>query len=588
MDFRRLFESGPGCSLVVDPQLRVVAANDAYLAATTTRRQDVIGRSIFEVLGDDLARDLAGGETGVTELQRSLDRVRRSGTPDTMAVQAHDRRGLASDGGGPGVGYASRTNTPVTGEDGDVAYILHTVQDVTAFVHLDLPRRDTGEPGGPPSPKGDFDLDEVVSGVIDLWLTSALNKGVTLRSDVAADLSVRAWGDAPAIGQVLTTLVGNAVRFTHAGAIAVGVTAVEGKARFSVTDTGVGIDPVDRPGLLQDGRGSGRGLAMCAWLVESMGSVLECGSRLGRGTTFWFDISLAQAHSVAPVHHAAPAPSAMLPPDAPDDARSTGLRVLLADDAEINRVVGVALLEGLGHRVDVVADGAAALAAIRQTSYAAVLMDCVMPVMDGYDATARVRRLEGAAAHTPIIATTASAMVGDRERCLAAGMDDYLSKPLNPTALAAALARSHPRLHPGAAELVADGEGPAGQDAGDDSELMEGLERLEEAIGPEAYGEVRASFLGTGPALVDELADAVAAGDAEGTRRLAHALKGSMANLGAGRLSRVAARLEHPDDTDEPAAVIGEVRREFGRVHDVLSRPAGGNRTSVATEPSCR
>jgi CheY-like chemotaxis protein len=115
--------------------------------------------------------------------------------------------------------------------------------------------------------------------------------------------------------------------------------------------------------------------------------------------------------------------------------------VLLADDTDINRLVGQALLKRLGYLVDVVENGAEAVAAVGRTRYDVVLMDCLMPVMDGYEATARIRRLEDGSRRTPIVALTASAMVGDREKCLASGMDDYLSKPLDKSALAGVLAR---------------------------------------------------------------------------------------------------------------------------------------------------
>jgi len=563
LDFRRLFESAIGPCLLIDSELAVVAVTDPYLAWAMVGREDIVGRPFLDVL----ACEGAGRASDVTEIRASLDRVWESGTPDTLAVQEWD-------GGGVEVRYLSRTSAPVVEEDGTVAYILHRIQDVTAFVDADARRTAGGDGAESRLQLCDFDLDEAVSGVVELLAVSAHEKGLTLRSDVGLGVPVRVWGDPLRICRVLTSLADNAVRFTSAGSVTFGVTVAEERIRLSVTDTGVGIDPVTRSGLLQveHSGGAGRGLAMCARLVESMGGVLEYESRLGRGSTFWFDLSLPLAHlPTAP--NAEPAPEASTPQD------SSGARILLADDAEINQVVGVALLERLGYQVDVVADGAAAVAAVQRAAYDAVLMDCLMPVMDGYEATARVRRLDGSAGHTPIIATTASAMVGDREKCLAAGMDDYISKPLDPTALAAALdrcRRTYIRARSGNEDLGPVSV-PAIVDAGADAELIDGLEQLEQDIGPVAYASVRASVLRTCPAQVYELADAVGAGDADATRILAHTLKGSMASLGAHRLSRIAARLEHPGDPHQDSAAIDELHREFARLHDVLSRSAGSN-----------
>jgi CheY-like chemotaxis protein len=210
---------------------------------------------------------------------------------------------------------------------------------------------------------------------------------------------------------------------------------------FSVSDTGIGIDLALRDHLLNPFSqadssttrrfgGTGLGLAICAQLVGLMHGTMDFNSRIGEGSTFWFEIPLPEAAPRLPV---APAPAF--------DGAASLARVLLADDAHVNRVVGAALLERLGCVVDVVANGAEAVDAVRRTRYDAILMECVMPVMDGYAAAARIRGLQTDGRHTPIIAITASATAADRQRCLAAGMDDYLSKPLDQAALARVLAR---------------------------------------------------------------------------------------------------------------------------------------------------
>jgi CheY-like chemotaxis protein len=294
----------------------------------------------------------------------------------------------------------------------------------------------------------DFDLIAAVKSVAGTISAQAQTKGLAVRVDL--DAGVPAWvrGDSLRLRQVLLNLAGNAVKFTEHGSVAIAVsTAGDRRLRFQVTDTGIGIEPGARATLLDPFSqadssttrrfgGTGLGLAICAQLVGLMQGSIDFDSTPGQGSTFWFDVPLPAAEAPA-----APAiPVAPAQPKVP----AVPIRVLLADDAHINRLVGVAMLERLGCQVDVVANGAEAVDAVLGTHYDVVLMDCLMPVMDGYEATARIRTLEDGRRRTPIIALTASAMVGDREKCLAAGMDDYLAKPLDRSALAAVVARCRP------------------------------------------------------------------------------------------------------------------------------------------------
>ncbi len=298
----------------------------------------------------------------------------------------------------------------------------------------------------------EFDLGGAVRSVARVISAQAQDKRLVLRLDIADDVPAWVTGDPLRLRQVLLNLASNAVKFTDRGTVTLAVRARPGGLRFTVSDTGIGIDPSVRHLLLDPFSqadssttrrfgGTGLGLAICAQLVDLMGGTLDFESRLGEGSVFWFDIPLVPSTSPAAILDAPSGPSPSVPASAGADSQPGG-RVLLADDAYINRLVGVALLERLGYVVDVVTNGAEAVDAVRQHRYDAVLMDCLMPVMDGYEATRRIRDLAGAAGRTPIIALTASAMVGDREKCLAAGMDDYLPKPLDQGTLAVVLARS--------------------------------------------------------------------------------------------------------------------------------------------------
>ncbi len=233
--------------------------------------------------------------------------------------------------------------------------------------------------------------------------------------------------------------------------------------------------------------------------------------------------------------------------------RGTG-RVLVAEDNEVNRRVTEAILTRLGYEVDLASDGGAALEALAERPYAAVLMDCQMPVMDGYEAARRIRAGETGAARTPIIALTASAMVGEEERCLAAGMDDYLTKPIDRRSLSSVLGKwisATSGATGGASSGVATDEVAPVVDAQDAAEPGAALDhvmidriRQVDRHGTGLLGELVGLFRGSLEGHLDDLDAAAAAGDPLALRRVAHAIGGSSANLGAVELAAAARRLE--------------------------------------------
>ena len=229
----------------------------------------------------------------------------------------------------------------------------------------------------------------------------------------------------------------------------------------------------------------------------------------------------------APVAHTVAAP----PAPAQGDGRPG---ILVAEDNAVNRMVAVLNLEKRGYRVHVAGDGREAVELLARTPCAAVLMDCQMPRMDGYEATAEIRRREGAERHIPIIAMTAHAMKGDHERCLAAGMEDYLSKPLRAEALDVILARWVPPTDRAAVD------GPAAHDLLDRAVIAE----LRAGIDPQALLAVIDAFEADIVERTSEISGAAHAGDAAALGDAAHALKGASANLGAAHMARLSARLE--------------------------------------------
>jgi len=267
-------------------------------------------------------------------------------------------------------------------------------------------------------------------------------EGRDLRLSIECDPAAPEWvlGDAGRLGQVLLNLVGNAIKFTEEGTVAVRVTAVPGEAadqpmlRFSVQDTGIGIAP-ERLASVFDAfsqadnsisrrfGGTGLGLTISSRLVGLMGGRLQVASEPGAGTHFWFELALPVAQVPAPDLSQ---PLADLP---------RGLRVLVAEDHPINQVVARKILEHLGQHVTVVGNGELAVEAFVAQSadrpFDLVFMDIQMPVLDGFAAARRVRAHElPLGRHTPILAMTAHAMEGYRERCLAGGMDGYVTKPV--------------------------------------------------------------------------------------------------------------------------------------------------------------
>ena len=332
--------------------------------------------------------------------------------------------------------------------------LLHIIDDILDFSKIEAGRLELEETA--------FDVHNTTSEVIELLAGRALAKGVSLASHIAPDVPRNVRGDPGRLRQILINLVGNAVKFTAAGQVSVTVSLAASEDAcgcvlgFAVRDTGIGIAPEAQARLFKafsqaDGStsrrfgGTGLGLAISKQLVELMGGGIGIESEPGRGSTFSFTVRLLQVArtDVAKASTIAVNPGAAA--FAPGLSRG---RVLLVEDNRVNQELAKAMLHHLGFEVDTAADGRTGVTAESAHDYDAVLMDCQMPEMDGFQATATIRLREageGATAsaprRVPILALTANAMQGDRERCIAVGMDDYLAKPFTKDQLAAMLAR---------------------------------------------------------------------------------------------------------------------------------------------------
>ena len=308
-----------------------------------------------------------------------------------------------------------------------------------------------------------FSIKATLAEAVGMSAERAGRKGVKLASQIARDVPISLKGDPGRLRQILVNLIDNAVRFTEYGEVLITVRTVEKiedaiLLYCEVKDTGIGISPEPqssfrRPtchaeGTMTSEAGSaGLGLVIAKQLVELQGGELGVASDTGFGSTFWFKIPFQQR----PVGEG----SVPGPTGRHDEGPESGglcLRVLLVEDNPDNQDVSRTMLEKLGCLVTSAENGLLALDALERDRFDLVLMDCRMPEMDGYQATGLIRERERAggsqpgSAHIPIIAVTALALEGDRERCLDAGMDDYLSKPVTMNKLRAALARWQPEF----------------------------------------------------------------------------------------------------------------------------------------------
>jgi PAS domain S-box-containing protein len=446
-----------------------------------------------------------------------------------------------------------------------------------------------------------FDPADVVIQALRLHSSAAFDRGLTFTSDISDDLPAVVTGDPLRLRQVLDNLLSNAVKFTKTGGVH-GTARVrdagtgQATVEFAVRDTGIGISPEAQerifspfrqadPSTTRQFGGTGLGLSICAHLVNLMGGQLTVDSAEGQGSIFTFDVQLGvERWERDGTPMAADTPHAALP--ASDGEPSQQLRLLLVEDNVINQQVALGLLENMGYAVDVANDGLEAVDAAGQHTYDAILMDCQMPRLDGYEAARRIRLHEPDEQHVPIIALTAAAMKGDRERCLAAGMDDYVAKPVSTSAISAALRRC------------------TGHDAPDATAVRPAVTTSEPSLAPvidwQAVHELTSMdnlferscerFLDSGPRELGDLRTALEHQDFATAQALSHKLKGAAAVMGAARLAAALTLLEVGCSTAPRTAgqLMARVDLRFDEAKDALIAAVAQHHVArtVTTNPS--
>jgi CheY-like chemotaxis protein/HPt (histidine-containing phosphotransfer) domain-containing protein len=458
--------------------------------------------------------------------------------------------------------------------------------------------------------------------VIDLFLERAKEKGITLAYTMDAAVPAQLEGDPLRLRQVVTNLVNNAIKFTECGKVVVGVCLAEQTVdscvlRCDVCDTGVGVVPTVRGTIFEafaqgDSSttrkygGTGLGLSIVKRLVDLMGGTVGVDSLVGQGATFWFTARFGRIADASPalsdegmasseqgdvlVRQLAPAQQSegAYLQDMALAAPHVGGRILVAEDNPVNHEVALAMLESLGCRVDGVCTGQEAVEAALRVPYDLILMDCQMPGMDGYAATRSIRRDERQGTRrTPIVALTAHASKGDRAMCLAAGMDDYLSKPYTHQKLQAIVQRwlsmslsTAPSLSEGLRQgtsapfVPSDSGGPVVLER----RAVEAIRSLHRNGRPDFLARLIEKYVTSSTEHIVSIRRAVASGDATALWQAAHALKSSSGMMGASMFAELCHELEvlgRAGTLDRVPEVLSKLEASYPSVCAALEREAG-------------
>jgi PAS domain S-box-containing protein len=440
----------------------------------------------------------------------------------------------------------------------------------------------------------EFDLQSEMIDAVNFLSLRATEKGLKLASKIDPDVPLLLKGDAGRLRQIITNLVGNAIKFTEKGSISLHI----GKdcedeqrttLRILIRDTGIGIasdklETIFEPFTQADGStnrsygGTGLGLAISRQLAVLMGGSIGAESVAGKGATFWFTVVLekqtaverSRGKQVSVEQSGVPMPGVQT---------GNSIRLLLVEDDPVNQLVTKSILVKTGYQVDVAGNGKEAVKALEQHDYALVLMDCMMPEMNGYEAAEVIRDKSSQVRNhaIPVIALTAKTFKEDRENCLAAGMNDFLAKPLDVSKLLTKLKKWIPRDTGPVPACLAEVEKVSGEAAGNGlatNEIFDMEKFLWRTQGDlELFRKVAMVFMESPQEHLEPIRRAVATADAVGLSRSAHQLKGTAAILSLPALSESARRIQvfaDAGDLEKAAQLLPELELKFAQAMDAL------------------
>lgn len=406
----------------------------------------------------------------------------------------------------------------------------------------------------------DFNLKDIVGQVRDVLAAKAREKNIRFYSHILHDVPVWLHGDPLRIRQVLLNLTGNALKFTDTGSVHIEVTLEKEEEnqvflRFSVKDTGIGLTEEQKehlfksfsqsdPSITRKYGGTGLGLSISRKLTRLMGGKIGVKSERGKGSEFWFSLPLKRQPEGRKKRSEIFQLNRFR---CLKQQRFKGLSILLVDDDPINRKISRILLEKEGFHVEVVESGNRAISTLEQQAFDLVLLDVEMPGMNGYEVTRTIREMEenSTIPATPIIAMTAHAMTGDREKCLDAGMDDYISKPLNMIVLTR-LIEQHVSIESGTAATPGDSSSEAVEDNDPRDHVVVNMKQLEELKKDveDKFELVIRVFLDSLPEKLKLIRQAFSEGSFESLKAAAHQLKGSSSTFYAPGMTELCRKLE--------------------------------------------
>jgi PAS domain S-box-containing protein len=548
------------------------------LSATALRDEN---QRVTGYLG--IASEIAGRKRAAEELRRAKDAAETASQAKSefLAMMSHEIRTPMN----AIIGMTELLNdTPLNSEQREFVQTVSASGDALLEIIdeiLDFSKIEAGQMRLRLEP---LSISNLLQGMLGLLASRARAKGLTLDAHVAPEVPAFVRSDNGRLRQVLVNLVGNGIKFTERGGVRVRVTCVNrsevrARLRFEVRDTGAGIEEADQAQLFQPftqlDRGSSRkhggtglGLAISRRIVELLGGSIGVQSAPGAGSVFWFEIETEvagedQAALLAP----APAPADDKPktPASPPSPGSAALTILVAEDHEPNRRLTALMLQKLGYQAEYAANGREAVEAWERSRHQVILMDCQMPEMDGFEATREIRRREGlkfpdgGGSRVRVIALTANALAGDHERCLAAGMDAYVSKPLHLDALKAALASASP----------ASSSQPRAGEPRPQLRIEAAIAQLRQELDDESARELIKVFLEDTPVRLTEIRTLSASPAEKAFGRVAHSLAGSAGIFGLADMAGLALKLESLSaggGQPDVAPIIDELDRLF-KIH---------------------